>query len=53
MLKAIAWSCPLRYRQAGGGVVAMPGLIEAPTHIWVAVAPVDMRRGLDGLSAII
>jgi transposase len=31
----------------------MPGLIEAPAQIWVAVAPVDMRRGLDGLSAIV
>jgi transposase len=31
----------------------MPGLIDAPAQIWVAVAPVDMRRGLDGLSAIV
>jgi len=31
----------------------MPGLIERPTQIWLAVAPVDMRRGLDGLSAIV
>lgn len=31
----------------------MPGLIETPAQIWVAVAPVDMRRGLDGLSAIV
>ena len=31
----------------------MPGLIESPAHIWVAVAPIDMRRGLDGLSAIV
>jgi transposase len=30
----------------------MPGLIESPAQIWLAVAPVDMRRGLDGLSAI-
>ncbi|WP_020563554.1 IS66 family insertion sequence element accessory protein TnpB [Methylosarcina fibrata] len=31
----------------------MPGLIETPAHIWIAVAPVDMRRGLDGLTAIV
>jgi transposase len=31
----------------------MSGLIEAPAQIWVAVAPVDMRRGLDGLSMIV
>jgi transposase len=31
----------------------MPGLIASPAQIWVAVAPVDMRRGLDGLSAIV
>jgi len=31
----------------------MSGLIEAPAQIWMAVAPVDMRRGLDGLSMIV
>jgi len=31
----------------------MPGLIEAPAQIWLALAPVDMRRGIDGLSAIV
>ncbi|WP_396643663.1 IS66 family insertion sequence element accessory protein TnpB [Methylomonas sp. 2B] len=31
----------------------MSGLIETPAQIWVAVVPVDMRRGLDGLSAIV
>lgn len=31
----------------------MSGLIESPGQIWLAVAPVDMRRGLDGLSAIV
>jgi transposase len=31
----------------------MPGLIEAPTQIWLVVAPVDMRRGIDGLSALV
>jgi hypothetical protein len=36
----------------GGRVITMPGLIDYPAQIWLAVAPVDMRRGLDGLSAI-
>lgn len=31
----------------------MSGLIEYPARIWLAVVPVDMRRGLDGLSAIV
>jgi len=31
----------------------MPGLIESPAQIWMAVATVDMRRGLDGLSAVV
>jgi transposase len=31
----------------------MPGLIEAPAQIWLAVAPVDLRRGIDGLSSIV
>jgi transposase len=31
----------------------MSGLIAAPAQIWLAVAPVDMRRGIDGLSAIV
>lgn len=31
----------------------MSGLIDYPSQIWLAVAPVDMRRGLDGLSAIV
>ena len=31
----------------------MSGLIDYPAQIWLAVAPVDMRRGLDGLSAIV
>jgi transposase len=31
----------------------MSGLIVAPAQIWLAVAPVDMRRGIDGLSAIV
>lgn len=29
------------------------GLIGEPEHIWLAVAPVDMRRGIDGLSMIV
>lgn len=28
----------------------MPGLITRPERLWVAVAPVDMRLGADGLS---
>ncbi|MFZ4503091.1 MAG: IS66 family insertion sequence element accessory protein TnpB [Methylovulum sp.] len=31
----------------------MPGLIVAPEHIWIAVEPIDMRRGIDGLSLIV
>ena len=31
----------------------MPGLIPSPAQLWVAVAPVDMRRGIDGLSSIV
>jgi len=31
----------------------MPGLIASPSHIWLAVSPVDMRKGTDGLSAIV
>lgn len=31
----------------------MPGLIASPPHIWLAVAPIDMRKGADGLSAIV
>jgi transposase len=29
------------------------GLIACPPQIWIAVAPVDMRRGIDGLSFIV
>jgi len=31
----------------------MSGLILTPEHIWIAVEPVDMRRGIDGLSLIV
>lgn len=31
----------------------MPGLIEIPAQIWLAVAPVDLRKGMDGLSALV
>ena len=31
----------------------MSGLITNPAAIWLAVAPVDMRRGIDGLSMIV
>ncbi|MGD0960217.1 MAG: IS66 family insertion sequence element accessory protein TnpB [Methylomonas sp.] len=31
----------------------MSGLISAPEQIWLAISPVDMRRGMDGLSFIV
>jgi transposase len=31
----------------------MSGLITNPVAIWLAVAPVDMRRGIDGLSMLV
>lgn len=31
----------------------MSGLIDTPAQIWIAVEPVDMRRGIDGLSAMV
>jgi len=31
----------------------MSELITNPSHIWLAVSPVDMRRGIDGLSSIV
>ena len=31
----------------------MPGLIASPPQIWLVVAAVDMRRGIDGLSSIV
>jgi transposase len=31
----------------------MSELIAAPAKIWLAVAPVDLRRGIDGLSSIV
>ena len=31
----------------------MPGLITNPAAIWLAVEPVDMRRGIDGLSMLV
>lgn len=31
----------------------MSELIASPPQIWLAVAPVDMRRGIDGLSSIV
>jgi Transposase and inactivated derivatives len=36
-----------------GGIAAMPGLISTPGQIWLSVAPVDLRRGVDGLSALV
>jgi IS66 Orf2 like protein len=34
-------------------VAAGSGLIGEPLQIWLAVAPVDMRRGIDGLSTVV
>ena len=31
----------------------MSGLMGSPSQIWLAVAPVDMRRCIDGLSALV
>jgi transposase len=31
----------------------MLGLISTPGKIWLSVAPVDLRRGIDGLSALV
>lgn len=31
----------------------MPGLITHPGEIWLVVEPVDMRRGIDGLSMVV
>ena len=31
----------------------MPGLISTPGQIWLSVAPVDLRRGIYGLSALV
>lgn len=31
----------------------MSGLIVNPGEIWMMVVPVDMRRGIDGLSALV
>lgn len=31
----------------------MPGLIATPPQIWLVVAPVDLRRGINGLSALV
>jgi transposase len=35
------------------GVVKMSGLIVNPGRIWLVAGPVDMRRGIDGLSMIV
>jgi len=36
-----------------GGIAQMPGLISTPGQIWLSVAPIDLRRGADGLSALV
>ena len=35
------------------GVITVPSLIAAPQQIWLATSPVDMRKGIDGLSSIV
>ncbi len=34
-------------------LIAMPGLITTPEQIWLEVTPVDLCRGIDGLSSIV
>ena len=36
-----------------GRIIEMLGLIANTGQIWLAVEPVDMRRGIDGLSMIV
>jgi transposase len=36
-----------------GRAIAGAGVINYPNQIWLAVEPVDMRRGIDGLSAVV
>jgi transposase len=31
----------------------MPGLISTPGQIWLSLAPVDLRKGIDGLSVLV
>jgi transposase len=31
----------------------MSGLVATPDNIWLCVTPVDLRRGIDGLSALV
>jgi transposase len=31
----------------------MPALIANPGHIWLSVTPVDLRRGIEGLSGLV
>ena len=33
--------------------ITMSGLISNPAAIWLAVTPVDMRRGINGLSMLV
>jgi transposase len=35
------------------GTATEAGLIGEPTQIWLAVLPVDMRRGIDGLPSTV
>lgn len=36
-----------------GRIGARSGVIGTPRRIWLALAPVDLRRGIDGLSGIV
>lgn len=36
-----------------GRIAEVPGLIAYSGQIWMVVEPVDMRRGIDGLSMIV
>ena len=42
-----------RITTVAGGIAEMLGLIANPGKIWLAVEPVDMRRGIDGLSMVV
>lgn len=35
------------------GLTPNPGLIPNPGQIWLCVQPVDLRRGIDGLSTLV
>lgn len=41
------------FGKLGLGIIARVGMIGESSVIWLAVAPVDMRRGIDGLSMVV